>query len=278
MTSTPAQTARPAPARERETRSTTGTRPLAARARKQAARLGRACAARRRRRLVTLAFLALLLAPLVGLAQPGTARAGAPGPTTQACTRGPTSPVGTLTLLTTGVSGDTHKQLTTASSHKLLAHSSGSRVVWADGRNVNQALDLSKRTLDTNTERPLVTGPGDQILPDTDGNRVVYSGRASSFESICLLTANDPADQLSNLIARVKSIDIKQGIENSRDVTLQNAQAALAAVQAGDVTTACSLLGAFVDEVRAQAGRTLTVGQATQLFKLATKIRGELRC
>jgi hypothetical protein len=53
---------------------------------------------------------------------------------------------------------------------------------------------------------------------------------------------------------------------------------AQAAVAAGNVRGACSILAAFIHEAQAQAGRKITPATATSLVGDATKIRNALGC
>jgi hypothetical protein len=85
-------------------------------------------------------------------------------------------------------------------------------------------------------------------------------------------------DQISDLIALVKSFNIKQGIENSLDAKLQNVYDALSAVVSGKKSTACSKLGAFINEVEAQSGKALTTVQANQLMTVANRVKAYLGC
>ena len=52
---------------------------------------------------------------------------------------------------------------------------------------------------------------------------------------------------------------------------LQNALQALDAANAGNSPSACNRIGAFVNEVSAQAGKDVTTAQAAQLATLATR-------
>jgi beta propeller repeat protein len=81
------------------------------------------------------------------------------------------------------------RQLTSATSTKVLPRISGSRIVWSDDRNGN--LDLYTYDLSKGLEEPLVTGAGDQYLSDIDGNRVVYTDNASGFEQVMMFTFAD---------------------------------------------------------------------------------------
>ena len=80
------------------------------------------------------------------------------------------------------------------------------------------------------------------------------------------------------LVALVKSFNLRQGITNSLDAKLLNAQAALDAARKGSVGVACNLLDAFIGEVRAQSGKALTVEQSNQLIMAATQVEGLLAC
>jgi hypothetical protein len=96
---------------------------------------------------------------------------------------------------------------------------------------------------------------------DTHGN----TGNASF-----MVTVLSPAQITSNLITAVASINFQQG-EN----LLRNA---LSNLNSGNVGDACSQLGAFINQVRAQSGKSLTVAQANQLILSATDARAALGC
>jgi hypothetical protein len=97
---------------------------------------------------------------------------------------------------------------------------------------------------------------------------------AGSF-NVVVLGASDLIAQLTGL---VQSFNLKQGIVNSLDSKLQNISAALAAANAGNKVTACSKFDAFINEVQAQSGKALTIGQANQLIAAATQIKTILGC
>jgi probable HAF family extracellular repeat protein/YD repeat-containing protein len=92
------------------------------------------------------------------------------------------------------------------------------------------------------------------------------------------ITERTPAEQLADLIALVKSFNLKQGIANSLDSKLQNVQKALTAANQGDMATACNLLGAFINETQAQSDKEITADQATQLVNAAISIQTALGC
>ena len=85
-------------------------------------------------------------------------------------------------------------------------------------------------------------------------------------------------DQLKALIALVKTFNLRQGIYNSFDVKLQNAQRALEAAKGRDRASACQQIGAFTGEAQAQSGKALTTAQAQQLITNAAGISLLLGC
>lgn len=87
-----------------------------------------------------------------------------------------------------------------------------------------------------------------------------------------------PAQAIQNLINPVKSFNLQQGIENSLDAKLQNAQNALTAAMGGDGVTACNQLGALINEIQAQSGNKLSVAQANELITAINQIKVALGC
>jgi hypothetical protein len=83
---------------------------------------------------------------------------------------------------------------------------------------------------------------------------------------------------LSTLAAFVQTLNLSNGISNSLDMKLQNALQALDSANAGDSRTACHRIGAFLNEVRAQSGKALTIAQAGQLTTMARQVRSGLAC
>lgn len=70
-----------------------------------------------------------------------------------------------------------------------------------------------------------------------------------------------------------------QGLTNSLNSKLENAQAALESIGGGDVSTACNKIGAFINHVESQAeGQQLTSIQAEELILEANLIRSALDC
>ncbi len=92
------------------------------------------------------------------------------------------------------------------------------------------------------------------------------------------VTVTGAPGELSDLTALVQSLNLQQGITNSLDAKLANAQAALAAARAGDLVSACSLLNAFINEVQAQNGNKITAAQVSKLIAAANQIKAVLGC
>jgi hypothetical protein len=56
-----------------------------------------------------------------------------------------------------------------------------------------------------------------------------------------------PPTAIAALIQWVSSLNLAQGLENSLDAKLSNAQAALESVKGGDASTACNKLDSFIN-------------------------------
>jgi hypothetical protein len=85
------------------------------------------------------------------------------------------------------------------------------------------------------------------------------------------VTVQGAAQQLEDLLAQVAGV----GPGGSLSAKLRAATARLAA---GDGAGACRILGAFLNELRAQAGKSLTLEQAAALAEEASRIRAVLGC
>jgi hypothetical protein len=81
-----------------------------------------------------------------------------------------------------------------------------------------------------------------------------------------------PTEAIEALISVVENINSAQGIANSQDVKLKNALDALTAENAGNRLDTIHKLEAFINSVKAQSGKKLTVEQATQLIDGATQV------
>jgi Tol biopolymer transport system component len=89
------------------------------------------------------------------------------------------------------------------------------------------------------------------------------------------VTVKGAGEQLSDLVASVRSLDIHDGIENSLLSKLRSAQDQL---EANDQEGACEDLRAFTNHARAQSDKKLTQEQASQLIEDADRIRAVLGC
>lgn len=117
-------------------------------------------------------------------------------------------------------------------------------------------------------------------LPDRHDHRLVLSvGCKWEYRQWFLRrSCARVTEQTLNLMTFVQTLNLNQGISNSLDAKLQNIQAALAAVTAGDRPSACNMLNALVNEVQAQTGKTLPLAQAADLFAAARRIQAVLGC
>ena len=83
---------------------------------------------------------------------------------------------------------------------------------------------------------------------------------------------------ISSLINFVQTLNLSQGISNSLDAKLQNALAALDDASAGNTPSVCNRMQAFLNEVTAQTGGTLTPEQSVQLAATARQVQTALAC
>ena len=90
-----------------------------------------------------------------------------------------------------------------------------------------------------------------------------------------LVTVNGAATQVTNLITTVNGFGLAKGAQSSFDAQLQAVQTDLAG---NNTTQACDDLTAFLNHVRAQSGKQLTVSQASQLTAAAKQAQAVLGC
>jgi hypothetical protein len=86
-----------------------------------------------------------------------------------------------------------------------------------------------------------------------------------------LVTVETALDQLSDLIAEVQGL----GPGRSLAAKLQNVRARL---RAGDTRAACNGLDSFVNEVRAQSGKSLSASEANALTSDALRVEAVIGC
>jgi hypothetical protein len=117
----------------------------------------------------------------------------------------------------------------------------------------------------------------DSISIQGDGGASEQSGPlvGNITAYLFLVTPGPGLPMLENLHGRVHSLGLPHGIENSLLAKLENARASF---EAGDIPATCGQLGAFINEVRAQAGHAIPVAVANELIDAASEIKGILGC
>lgn len=144
--------------------------------------------------------------------------------------------------------------------------------------------DITTNRLYQITNTPPVNEQLNDITRLPDGRlRVVWASDEDGFDQRNVKAATFslpgvPTDLLQQLIDTVAAFNLRQGIANSLDAKLSNAQKALETARSGDAASACGMLSAFINEVQAQSGKTLTVAQATELVGLANQVQAALGC
>jgi hypothetical protein len=100
---------------------------------------------------------------------------------------------------------------------------------------------------------------------------------AAGNQSPCTFTVHvrGAAEQISNLIGLVQTLDLQPGTANSLSVKLQIAARVL---ERGNINAACGILGAFLNEVNAQTGKKLTAALADFLITDVARIHSVLGC
>ena len=93
--------------------------------------------------------------------------------------------------------------------------------------------------------------------------------------SVTLESLDDPAQMISDLQATVSGLVLPKGLTTALNSSLRDAFEALAR---NDAAGACGSLQAFVNKVRAQAGKKLSLQQAQELISAANEIRTQLGC
>ncbi|HEX6553439.1 MAG TPA: HYR domain-containing protein [Ktedonobacteraceae bacterium] len=97
----------------------------------------------------------------------------------------------------------------------------------------------------------------------------------SSVNQTFTVTVKGAAAQVTDLINLVNSFGLPADFQASFDTQLQAVQADLAA---NNTTQACRDVTAFINHVKAQSGKGLTVSQANQLIAPAKQIQAVLGC
>jgi len=101
-------------------------------------------------------------------------------------------------------------------------------------------------------------------------------GTAASFSPFILVKG--AAGQIQDLITAVNNFDLRKGIQTSLDAKLQNAVSAYNAANARNYANVCGMMSAFISEVQAQVGQTLTGSDAAPLISAAEQVLATVGC
>jgi hypothetical protein len=138
--------------------------------------------------------------------------------------------------------------------------------------------DIRSGTLFQVTNTPGVDETLSEISLCNGVGRIVYAIAGDVAFDVYAFSFQVPGvieDQIDDLITLIRDFNLPQGTANSLITKLQQA---LTAIDAGDMTTACSSLTAFTNECAAHSGKKLTTDQATQLINSANQIKSDLGC
>ena len=92
------------------------------------------------------------------------------------------------------------------------------------------------------------------------------------------VVVNGAPDQILDLIALVQSFHLRPAVGLTLEAELWIARALTLSTRPGDPLRACGWLNQFINEVRAQTGRSITPLQAAQLLARANRIKAVLGC
>jgi FIMAH domain/Thrombospondin type 3 repeat len=152
------------------------------------------------------------------------------------------------------------------------------RLVWAANDDVGGEHSVYARTFTV----PLTPdGDGDGVADGSDNCPLVANLGQADRDGDGLGDACDPLDgrppqqQLADLEAAVRALELHHGTENSLLVKIQGAARDLSN---GQTTSACGKLGAFVDEVQAQSDKKIPAAGAADLIAAAQAVRTGLGC
>jgi hypothetical protein len=101
---------------------------------------------------------------------------------------------------------------------------------------------------------------------DQDGDKTEYSAT---------VTVKSAPEATSDLRLSVTGVPLAPDI---RKALLSKLDAALKAIAQGKINTACSSLGDFINQVKAQRGKAIPVATADEWILMATRLRAALGC
>ena len=84
-----------------------------------------------------------------------------------------------------------------------------------------------------------------------------------------------PEQQVDKIIDQVNALGLAAGTTNSLRVKLD---AILAAITAGDISGACTALGSFRNEVKAQTGKKISAADAAKIVEKVNQLSTDLGC
>jgi hypothetical protein len=152
--------------------------------------------------------------------------------------------------LTAGISANGPTTFGQGASVTLDAGAGYSSYLWSPGGQTTQTI--------------VVTASGSYSVTVTDANGCLAT---SAPTTVTVLT---PSQMTSNLITTVTTFNFQQG-----STLLQNA---IGQINSGSTGTACNQLSAFINQVNAQSGKTLTPAQVSQLLQAVNDIKASLGC
>jgi hypothetical protein len=140
-----------------------------------------------------------------------------------------------------------------------------------------QALTVNDQTTFDNLQiLHVVDGMPQNITTSYDFATRTICGTVTSFSPFILVKGI--VNQLKDLVRAVDESDVRKGIATSLDAKLENAEDAFDSASTNDKTTVCNLMGAFIDNVQAQSGQSLTLAEAESFTSAARQIEATLSC
>jgi hypothetical protein len=141
--------------------------------------------------------------------------------------------------------------------------------------NAGAVVTFTASATDTDPENPAVScappSGSTFAIATTTVNCSATDAAGNTGTNSFTVTVRGAAEQLTTLVGSVRAVGPGTSL-------LSKAQAAQAALAAGLVPDACSVLGAMINEARAQSGQRLTVAQARQIIADTARIRAVLAC
>lgn len=134
--------------------------------------------------------------------------------------------------------------------------------VWEAADALSGLASASAGTIDTSTSEAKTFTV---LAIDVAGNEA---------ELTCNYYVLSISDMIDRLIAKVKSLNLQKGTENSLIAKLNAAKASL---ERGQENTAINQLNAFINEVQAQSGKKIVVSDADDLVSRAIRIIGAIQ-